>query len=124
MTTPSVALVEQIKLESIEPVKLSGFPVGVKVTLHCDQTHPTLRSPIRTGESLTATFTYRNDQVLDDGIVPVARADFHELVRNLADATKCWALTAEQREAFDTPVAREERELNERGMSVNLGAVG
>jgi hypothetical protein len=118
----SVALVDQIKLVSIDPVMLTGFPVGTKVTLTCDQTHPTGGSPIRTGEGLTATFTYKIDQVTDDRIVSVARADFHELVRDLATATKAWALTTEQRNAFETPNARKERELNEQGLSVKLRA--
>lgn len=118
----SPALVDQIKLVSIEPVALTGFPVGTKVTLTCDQTHPTAGSPIRTGESLTAGFTYKINQITDDGIVSVARADFHEFVRDLATATKGWALTAEQRNAFETPKARKERELNEQGLSVKLRA--
>ena len=114
-------LVDQIKLVSIEPVKLDGFPAGVSVTLHCDQKRPTLRNPIRTGEVLNATFTYSADQVVDDGIVSVARADFHDLVEKLAAATTNWALTPKQREAFETQSARQERELNERGISLKLG---
>lgn len=118
----SLALGDQIKLISIEPVTLAGHPVGSKVTLTCDQTRPTGGSPIRTGEGLTATFTYKIDQITDDGIVSVARADFHELVRDLATATKGWALTTEQRYALETPKARKERELNEQGLSVKLRA--
>lgn len=109
----SPSLVNQIKLVSIEPVTLSGFPVGAKVTLKCDQTTPTAGSPVRTGGGLTATFTYKVDQITDDGIVSVARADFHEFVQDLAAATKGWALTTEQRNALETPDARKERELTE-----------
>lgn len=115
---PGLNLADKVKLVSIDPVKIDGFPAGVKVTLQCDQKRPTARSPIRTGEGLIATFTYSADQVTDDGIVSVARADFHSLVKNLAAATTNWVLTPKQREAFETETVRQERELAESGLSL------
>lgn len=107
-TQRSIALVDQVKLMSIEPVRIGNHPdpMGQKVTFECDQS--ALDRATLTGERLTVTVHYPWDRITDEGIVAVARADFAELMRDLAQATESWLLTPEQRAAFETPAAKAE----------------
>ncbi|MBZ6079185.1 hypothetical protein [Microvirga puerhi] len=93
---------EQIRLVSIEPKKIGG------ITLHSTKT-VTLAvfqrdAKLSEKEFLTVALTY-DSAYRDEELVRVARADFHNLCRDLADATASWAISEDERarcQAFPT----------------------
>lgn len=95
---PTATLADQVRLVSIDPIKTGPYLAGHTVKLRLDLGGGDPYNRLAHRIKFDATFPA--DMVRDEGLIALARADLHRLCLELAEATKAWALTSEQRTAM------------------------
>ena len=98
MDTPErVERVDLVKLVSVTEDRKMGFAHSQDVAFSVDLTTGEVFDP--TARCFDFKLSYRPGTVKDEHVVAIARADLHQHFLDLAEATKPWAMTTEQREA-------------------------
>lgn len=92
-----VDLVDLLKLVSVTEDRKMGFAHSQDVAFSVDLTTGDVYDP--TARRFDFKLSYRPDTVKDEYVVAIARADLHQHFLELAEATKPWAMSEEQRAA-------------------------